>query len=102
MAHVDKMKLCLSEGQDLSREDARTDIREPRKDALVSAYDVPAAATSEEDASVNWGKMKLETGLADRRECRRAMKTDHRVTHGSKPSFETDEIFSLGHIIRNT
>src|SRR6218665_3935690 len=44
--------------------------------------------------------MKPATGHADRRESQRAMKTDPRVTHGSKPNFETDEIFSLGHIIK--
>src|SRR6218665_1877707 len=44
--------------------------------------------------------MKSETGHVDRRESQRAMKTDPRVTHGSKPSFETDEIFSLGHILK--
>ena len=54
VAHVDKMKLCLSEGQDLSREDARNDTQYARKDARVSAYGVPATATADEDASVNW------------------------------------------------
>ena len=44
--------------------------------------------------------MKPETGHADRLESQRAMKTDPRVTHGSKPSLETDEIFSFGHIIK--